>query len=161
MFRAYLDEPQRYAQCFIQGWYLTGDLVCRDAEGRYTFVSRGDEVIKSAGQLIGPSEVESCLLAHPAVAECGVIGKPDRLVGEAVKAFLVLKKSFASDEDLRLDLLAFARKRLGPAMAPREIAFCKSLPKTRNGKIIRRLLKARVLDLPEETISDLDLADQG
>jgi acetyl-CoA synthetase len=160
MFRDYVDEPESYAQCFADGWYLTGDLVCRDAEGRYTFVSRSDEVIKSAGQLIGPSEVESCLLEHPAVAEAGAIGKPDPVIGEAVKAFVALKDGFTADEDIRRDLLAFARKRLGPAMAPREIAFCRNLPKTRNGKIVRRLLRARELDLPEAT-SSLDLAQQG
>jgi acetyl-CoA synthetase len=159
MFRDYVDEPESYAQCFADGWYLTGDLVCRDAEGRYSFVSRSDEVIKSAGQLIGPSEVESCLLEHPAVAEAGAIGKPDPVIGEAVKAFVALKDGFTADEDIRLDLLAFARKRLGPAMAPREIAFCRNLPKTRNGKIVRRLLRARELDLPEGT-SGLDLAQQ-
>ena len=81
MFRGYVDEPESYARCFADGWYLTGDLVCRDAEGRYCFISRGDEVIKSAGQLIGPFEVESCLLEHPAVAEAGAIGKPDPVIG--------------------------------------------------------------------------------
>jgi acetyl-CoA synthetase len=161
MFRDYVDEPESYARCFGDGWYLTGDLVCQDAEGRYSFVSRGDEVIKSAGQLIGPSEVESCLLEHPAVAEAGAIGKPDPVVCEAVKAFVALKDGFTADEELRLDLLAFARKRLGPAMAPREIAFCRSLPKTRNGKIVRRLLRARELNLPEGDRSSLDLAQQG
>ena len=160
MFRGYVDEPESYAQCFSDGWYLTGDLVCRDAEGRYCFISRGDEVIKSAGQLIGPFEVESCLLEHPAVAEAGVIGKPDPVIGETVKTFVVLRDGFPANEELRLDLLAFTRKRLGPAMAPREIAFCRSLPKTRNGKIVRRLLRARELGLPEGT-SGLDWAQQG
>ena len=160
MFRGYVDEPESYAQCFSDGWYLTGDLVCRDAEGRYCFISRSDEVIKSAGQLIGPFEVESCLLEHPAVAEAGVIGKPDPVIGETVKTFVVLRDGFPANEELRLDLLAFTRKRLGPAMAPREIAFCRSLPKTRNGKIVRRLLRARELGLPEGT-SGLDWAQQG
>ena len=160
MFRGYVDEPESYAQCFSDGWDLTGDLVCRDAEGRYCFISRSDEVIKSAGQLIGPFEVESCLLEHPAVAEAGVIGKPDPVIGETVKTFVVLRDGFPANEELRLDLLAYTRKRLGPAMAPREIAFCRSLPKTRNGKIVRRLLRARELGLPEGT-SGLDWAQQG
>jgi acetyl-CoA synthetase len=158
MFRGYVDEPERYAQCFAEGWYLTGDLVCRDDQGRFSFVSRGDEVIKSAGQLIGPFEVESSLLEHPAVAEVGAIGKPDPVLGETVKAYVLLKEGFAVDENLRLDLLAFARKRLGPALAPREIAFCRELPKTRNGKIVRRLLRARELGLLE-TDSSLDSAE--
>ncbi|MGE5600527.1 MAG: AMP-binding enzyme, partial [Pseudomonadota bacterium] len=160
MFRDYVDEPESYARCFADGWYLTGDLVCRDAEGRYCFISRGDEVIKSAGQLIGPFEVESCLLEHPAVAEAGAIGKPDPVIGETVKAFVALRDGFSANEELRLELLAFARKRLGPALAPRQIAFCRTLPKTRNGKIVRRLLRARELDLPEGTFS-LDLTQEG
>lgn len=161
MFRGYLDEPERYAECFDEGWYFTGDLVSRDEDGLFWFVSRGDEVIKSAGQLIGPFEVESCLLEHPAVAEVAVIGKPDPLVGDVVKAFVVLKDDYASDEDLRLDLLGFARKRLGPALAPREIAFCRSLPKTRNGKIVRRVLRARELGLPDGGQALLEAAEAG
>jgi acetyl-CoA synthetase len=160
MFRGYVDEPERYAQCFAEGWYLTGDLACRDAEGRFSFVSRGDEVIKSAGHLIGPFEVESTLQEHPAVAEVGVIGKPDPVVGETVKAFVLLKDGFDADEDLRLQLLAFARKRLGPALAPREIAFARDLPRTRNGKIVRRLLRARELGLSDIRSSTLDKAEQ-
>ena len=102
MFRDYVDEPESYARCFADGWYLTGDLVCRDAEGRYSFVSRGDEVIKSAGHLIGPSEVESCLSEHPAVAEAAAIGKPDPVIGETVKAFVALRDGFAADEVARI-----------------------------------------------------------
>jgi acetyl-CoA synthetase len=158
MFRAYLGEPERYAECFAEGWYLSGDMVCRDQEGRFSFVSRNDEVIKSAGHLIGPFEVESSLLEHPAVAEAGAIGKPDPIIGEIVKAFVALRDGFTADEQLRLDLLAFSRKRLGPALAPREISFCRSLPKTRNGKIVRRLLRARELGLPEGDLSNVDLA---
>jgi acetyl-CoA synthetase len=160
MFRAYVDEPDRFAECFADGWYLSGDMVCRDADGRFTFVSRGDDVIKSAGQLIGPAEVEGVLLEHPAVAEAGAIGKPDPLIGEAVKAFVALKAGYTADENLRLDLVAFARQRLGPAMAPREIAFCRSLPKTRNGKIVRRLLRARELGLPEGDLPGPDTDTQ-
>lgn len=158
MFRGYIDEPERYEECFAQGWYLTGDLVCRDADGRFSFVSRGDEVIKSAGQLIGPFEVESTLMEHPAVAEAGAIGKPDPVVGETVKAYVSLKDGVTASVDLRLDLLAFARNRLGPALAPREIAFCPDLPKTRNGKIVRRLLRARELGLTDSNPTSLDPA---
>ena len=91
MFRGYLHEPERYARCFAGGWYLSGDLARRDDDGYIWFVGRGDDVIKSAGHLIGPFEVESALMEHPAVAEAGVIGKPDPVVGEMVKAFVTLK----------------------------------------------------------------------
>ncbi|HYN39478.1 MAG TPA: acetate--CoA ligase, partial [Rhodospirillales bacterium] len=161
MFRGYVGEPERYAKCFVDGWYLTGDLVCHDAQGRYSFVSRGDELIKSAGHLIGPYEIESSLMEHPAVAEAGAIGKPDPLIGEVVKAFIALKDGYTADETLRLELLAFARQRLGPALAPREISFCRSLPKTRNGKIVRRLLRARELGLPEGDLLGVEAPEQA
>ena len=156
MFRGYLNNPERYQASFVGGWYLSGDLVRRDDDGYYWFVGRGDDVIKSAGHLIGPFEVESALMEHPAVAEAGVIGIPDDLVGEVVKAFVSLNTGFAESEDLRLDLLGFARKRLGAAVAPREIAFEQHLPHTKSGKIMRRLLKARELDLPEGDTSTLE-----
>ncbi|HEY7671669.1 MAG TPA: acetate--CoA ligase [Gammaproteobacteria bacterium] len=156
MFRAYVGEEERYRKCFRAGWYLTGDLAQRDADGYYTFVGRADDVIKSAGHLIGPFEVESALLEHPAVAEAGVIGKPDPVVKEIVKAFVALRAGFAPSETLRRELVAHARRRLGPAVAPREIEICASLPKTRSGKIMRRLLKARELGLPEGDTSTLE-----
>ena len=156
MFRAYLGQEERYRKCFAEGWYLSGDLVRRDAEGYFWFVGRADDVIKSAGHLIGPFEVESVLMEHPAVAEAGVIGKPDPVVGEVVKAFVSLKAGHQPGEDLRLQLLAHARKRLGAAVAPKEIAFADSLPRTRSGKIMRRLLKARELGLPEGDLSTLE-----
>ena len=160
MFRGYVGEPERYAKCFAGGWYLTGDLVCRDSEGRFSFVSRGDELIKSAGHLIGPYEVESSLVEHPAVAEAGAIGKPDAVIGEVVKAFVTLREGYRADEELRIDLLAFARQRLGPALAPREITFCPSLPKTRNGKIMRRVLRARELGLPEGDLGGVEAPEE-
>ena len=156
MFRGYLGQDERYRKCFAGDWYLTGDLVKRDADGYYWFVGRADDVIKSAGHLIGPFEVESVLLEHPAVAEAGVIGKPDPVVGESVKAFVSLKAGFEPSEDLRMDLLGHARKRLGAAVAPKEIAFLPTLPRTRSGKIMRRLLKARELGLPEGDLSTLE-----
>jgi acetyl-CoA synthetase len=156
MFRGYLGQEERYRKCFAGGWYLTGDLARRDADGYYWFVGRADDVIKSAGHLIGPFEVESALMEHPAVAEAGVIGKPDPVVGEVVKAFVSLKKDFAPSEELKLQLLAHARKRLGAAVAPKEIDFAGTLPRTRSGKIMRRLLKARELGLPEGDISTLE-----
>jgi acetyl-CoA synthetase len=156
MFRGYLHNDERYQKCFANGLYLTGDLAKRDTDGYYWFVGRADDVIKSAGHLIGPFEVESVLMEHPAVAEAGVIGKPDEVVGEVVKAFVSLKQGFEPDEALRLQILGHARKRLGAAVAPKEIAFLPALPRTRSGKIMRRLLKARELGLPEGDISTLE-----
>ncbi len=156
MFRGYLNNEARYRKCFAGEWYLTGDLARVDADGYYWFVGRADDVIKSAGHLIGPFEVESALMEHPAVAEAGVIGKPDPVVGEVVKAFVSLKDGFMPDEALRLDILGHARKRLGAAVAPKEIAFLPMLPRTRSGKIMRRLLKARELGLPEGDTSTLE-----
>ena len=156
MMRSYLNEKQRYAKCFADGWYLSGDLAMRDEEGYYWFVGRADDVIKSAGHLIGPFEVESVLMEHPAVAEVGVIGVPEPTAGEIVKAFVALKHGVEPSEALRKELLGHARRRLGPAVAPRDIAFRVNLPKTRSGKIMRRLLKARELGLPEGDISTLE-----
>ncbi|HEY5946615.1 MAG TPA: acetyl-coenzyme A synthetase, partial [Kofleriaceae bacterium] len=156
MFRGYLGEDERYAKCFVGGWYLTGDLAKRDADGYYWFVGRSDDVIKSAGHLIGPFEVESALLSHPAVAEAGVIGVPHPIAGEIVKAFVSLKPGITASEELRAELLGHARKKLGPAVAPREIAFATDLPRTRSGKIMRRLLRARELGLVEGDTSTLE-----
>lgn len=156
MMRAYLNEEQRYRKCFVGGWYLTGDLAMRDSEGYYWFVGRSDDVIKSAGHLIGPFEVESALMEHKAVAEAGVIGIPEPTAGEVVKAYVALKDGFEPSETLRKELLGHARQRLGPAVAPKDIAFRQNLPKTRSGKIMRRLLKARELGLPEGDISTLE-----
>ena len=156
MFRGYLGDEQRYRKCFAGGWYLTGDLVRRDADGYFWFVGRGDDVIKSSGHLIGPFEVESVLLEHPAVADAGVIGKPDPVAKMIVKAFVSLKPGREPGEELRRDLLAFARSRLGAAVAPREIEFVDSVPHNRSGKVMRRLLKARELGLPEGDISTLE-----
>jgi acetyl-CoA synthetase len=156
MFRAYLGEEERYRKCFAGGWYLTGDLARRDADGYFWFVGRADDVIKSSGHLIGPFEVESTLLEHPAVAEAGVIGKPDPVAGEIVKAFVSLKPGIEPSDGLRRELLGFARQRLGAVVAPKEIDFLASLPRTRSGKIMRRLLKARELGLPEGDLSTLE-----
>jgi len=156
MFRGYLHEDARYRKCFTDDLYLTGDLVKRDPDGYFWFVGRADDVIKSAGHLIGPFEVENVLTDHPAVAEAGVIGKPDPVVGEVVKAFVSLKQGFTADEALRRELLGHARKRLGAAVAPKEIEFVDALPHTRSGKIMRRLLKARELGLPEGDTSTIE-----
>ena len=156
MMRGYLNEEERYRKCFAGGWYLTGDLARRDEDGYFWFVGRADDVIKSSGHLIGPFEVESCLMEHEAVAEAAVIGKPDPMAGEIVKAFVALKDGHEPNEALRRDLLAHARRRLGAVVAPKEIDFRANLPKTRSGKIMRRLLKARELGLPEGDLSTLE-----
>jgi acetyl-CoA synthetase len=158
MFRGYLHDEERYAKCFAGGWYLTGDVARRDADGWLWFVGRADDVIKSAGHLIGPFEVESVLMEHPTVLEAGVIGVPDPVAGEVVKAFVCLRPGVEPSDDLRLELIGFGRRRLGPAVAPRDIAFDQHLPKTKSGKIMRRLLKARELGLPEGDLSTLEPA---
>ncbi|MFZ1828886.1 MAG: acetate--CoA ligase [Candidatus Competibacteraceae bacterium] len=156
MFRTYLDGEPRYRQCFIDGWYLSGDLATCDADGYFWFVGRNDDVIKTAGHLIGPFEVESVLLEHPAVAEAGMIGKPDEVAGQIVKAFVALKPGHEPSDALRKELMGFARTRLGATVAPRELEFVTDLPKTRSGKIMRRLLRARELGLPLGDLSTLE-----
>ena len=161
MFRGYLNQDERYRKCFHQDphhgeLYLSGDLVKRDADGYLWFVGRADDVIKASGHLIGPFEVENVLTDHPAVAEAAVIGKPDPTYGAIVKAFVTLKTGYTADDDLRRDLMGHARKRLGAAVAPKEIDFLDSLPHTRSGKIMRRLLKARELGLPEGDTSTVE-----
>jgi len=158
MFRGYLGEPERYEACFTAGWYISGDLARRDQEGYFWFVGRGDDVIKSAGHLIGPFEVESVLMEHPSVVEAGVIGIPDAVAGEVVKAYVVLHRDVSPTDDLRLELIGFARKRLGAAIAPRDVAFAEHLPHTQSGKIVRRVLKQRALGLPEGDTSTLEAA---
>jgi acetyl-CoA synthetase len=156
MFRAYLHNEEKYANSFIGGWYLSGDLAYKDEEGYFWFVGRADDIIKTSGHMVGPFEVESTLMEHPSVAEAGVIGKPDPLIGQLVKAFVSLKSGFEPTEELRRELIGFGRKRLGTAVAPKEIEFQQSLPKTRSGKIMRRLLKAREMGLPEGDTSTLE-----
>jgi acetyl-CoA synthetase len=156
MFRAYLGEPDRYAKAFRGGWYLTGDLARRDGDGYFWFVGRTDDVIKTSGHLIGPFEVESVLLEHHAVAEAGVIGKPDPTAGEIVKAFVNLRPGYVWSHELEKELLAHARVRLGAVVAPKEIEYAEVVPRTRSGKIMRRLLKARELGLPEGDVSTLE-----
>ena len=158
MFRGYLGQQERYEKCFRDGWYLSGDLAMRDADGYFWFVGRADDVIKSAGHLIGPFEVESALVEHPAVAEAAVIGIPDERAGEIVKAFVTLHQGFEAGEELQRELLGHARKKLGAAIAPRQIEIADDLPRTRSGKIMRRLLKARELGLPEGDTSTLEKA---
>ena len=148
MFRGYLHDQDGYRACFAGGWYLTGDLARRDADGYFWFVGRADDVIKSAGHLISPFEVESALMEHPAVVEVGVIGRPDPIAGEIVKAFVTVAAGQVPDDELRLELIAWGRIRLGAVVAPKEIVFEQDLPKTNSGKIMRRVLRARDIGIP-------------
>ncbi len=155
MMRAYLNTPDRYKECFAGDWYLSGDLARIDADGYVWFIGRGDDVIKSAGHLIGPFEVESALMEYPAVVEAAVIGVPDQVVGERVEAFVVLGGGAEPSEAITRDLMAFARRRLGSAVAPRRITCEPALPHTQSGKIMRRVLRARAQGLPEGDLSTL------
>ena len=156
MFRTYWNDEERYDSRFKHGWYLTGDKAKRDADGYFWFVGRDDDVINTAGHLVSPFEVESALIEHEAVAEAGVIGKPDAIAMEVVKAFVTLNDGVEETPQLMRELNRHCRARLGPAVAPREIQVIEVLPKTRSGKIMRRLLKARELGLPEGDTSTLE-----
>ena len=156
MFRTYWNDEERYNSRFKNGWYLTGDKAKKDADGFFWFVGRDDDVINTAGHLVSPFEVESALIEHEAVAEAGVIGKPDAIAMEIVKAFVTLNDGFENSPELLRSLNNHCRTRLGPAVAPREIEAIDVLPKTRSGKIMRRLLKARELGLPEGDTSTLE-----
>ena len=156
MFRTYWNDQDRYDSRFKHGWYLTGDKAKRDADGFFWFVGRDDDVINTAGHLVSPFEVESALIEHEAVAEAGVIGKPDAIAMEIVKAFVTLNDGFSESRELLRELNNHCRTRLGPGVAPREIQVIEILPKTRSGKIMRRLLKARELGLPEGDTSTLE-----
>ena len=156
MFQTYWRQEERYESRFVNGWYFSGDEAEQDEDGYFWFIGRTDDVINTAGHLVGPFEVESALIEHPAVAEAGVIGKPDPVAMEVVKAFVSLKEGYEATDDLRRELMGFARGKLAAAVAPREIEIIAGLPKTRSGKIMRRLLKARELGLPEGDTSTLE-----
>ena len=156
MFRTYWNKEELYKSRFKGNWYITGDRAKMDEDGYFWFVGRADDVINTAGHLVGPFEVESALIEHPAVAEAGVIGIPDPIAMEVIKAFVSLKDGYTPSEELRKDIKNFARKKLAALACPKEIAFLPSLPKTRSGKIMRRLLKARELGLPEGDTSTLE-----
>lgn len=141
MFLVYWNQPEATTRKFIGDWMTTGDQGLVDDEGYVHFIGRDDDVITSAGYRIGPGEIEDCLLKHPSVALAAVIGKPDALRTEIVKAFIQLKAGHSESETLRSDISAFVRERLSAHEYPREIAFVDSLPMTTTGKIIRRLLR--------------------
>jgi acetyl-CoA synthetase len=143
MFRTYWNNEQTYKSKFKNGWYLCGDRASIDEDGYFWFVGRDDDVINTAGHLVGPFEIESALLEHPAVAESAVVGKPDPVNMEVVKAFIALKPGNEPDKNLELEIMNFVRKKLSALAMPQEIEFVDSLPKTRSGKIMRRVLRAK------------------
>ena len=143
MMRTYWNNEETYQKKFRNGWYMTGDLASLDKEGYFWFVGRDDDIINTGGHLVSPFEVESVLLEHPAIAESAVVSKPDPINMEVVKAFVSLKTGFKSSPELDLEIMNFIRKKLSPLAMPQEIAFVDSLPKTRSGKIMRRILKAK------------------
>ena len=145
MMRSIWKNRAKYNSCFKKGWYITGDKAFKDKDGYFWFIGRADDVIKTAGERVGPFEVESALVEHPAIVEAGVIGKPDKLRGEIIKAFVTLRKGHNPSESLKKNLQKFTKKRLAGHAYPREIEFMDTLPKTRSGKIMRRVLKAREL----------------
>jgi len=156
MMRKIWRRPDKYASYFKKGWYLTGDQAMRDTDGYFWFVGRADDVIKTSGERVGPFEVESALVDHPTVVEAGVIGKPDAVRGTIIKAFVVLKKNVKPTEALKEELMHFVKHHLAGHAAPREIEFMDKLPKTRSGKIMRRILKAKELGLPIGDTSTLE-----
>ena len=153
MMRSYWQNPAAYESKFKNGWYLTGDRASIDADGYFWFVGRDDDVINTGGHLVGPFEIESALLEHPAVAESAAVAKPDPVNMEVVKAFVVVKPSFQADENLELEIMNFVRKRLSSLAMPQEIEFVDALPKTRSGKIVRRILRAQEWGEPIGDIS--------
>lgn len=154
--RTYWNNPAGFAAKFVHGWYLTGDRASIDADGYFWFVGRDDDVINTGGHLVGPFEIESALLAHPAVAESAAVATPDPMNMEVVKAFIVLKPGNEPNDDLELNIINFIRKRLSPLAMPQKIEFTTLLPKTRSGKILRRVLRAQEFGEPVGDLSTLE-----
>ncbi|WP_018665020.1 acetate--CoA ligase [Heyndrickxia acidiproducens] len=151
------NNPQKYESYFFpNGWYVSGDSAYMDEDGYFWFQGRVDDVIMTSGERVGPFEVESKLIEFPAVAEAGVIGKPDPVRGEIIKAFIALRDGYEESDELKEEIRLFVKKGLAAHAAPREIEFCEKLPKTRSGKIMRRVLKAWELDLPTGDLSTID-----
>ena len=149
------NEP-KYNEYMIGGWYYTGDTAQIDKDGYFWYVGRADDVIKTSGERVGPFEVESALIEHEAIVEAGVIGKPDQLRGSIIKAFIVLTPGHTGSDELKKDIQKFVKSRLAGHAYPREIDFVETLPKTRSGKIMRRLLRAKELGLPIGDTSTLE-----
>ncbi|MBE5676758.1 acetate--CoA ligase [Staphylococcus sp. SS87] len=149
-------NPEKYNSYFIGDWYVSGDSAYRDEDGYFWFQGRVDDVIMTAGERVGPFEVESKLVEHEAVAEAGIIGKPDPVRGEIIKAFVALRKGYEPTDELKEEIRLFVKEGLSAHAAPREIEFKDKLPKTRSGKIMRRVLKAWELDLDAGDLSTME-----
>jgi acetyl-CoA synthetase len=148
MIRTIFNNPERYIKTYwaeIKGVYFTGDVAYRDKEGYFWIQGRTDDVLKVAGHRIGTAEVESAFNSHKSVVETGVIGVPDPVKGEVIKAFIILKQGFTPSDELKTELITHVRKTLGPVAVIKDLAFTDKLPKTRSGKIMRRVLKAQEL----------------
>ncbi|MBP1996487.1 acetate--CoA ligase [Paenibacillus eucommiae] len=157
LMRKVWNNPAKYEEYFrIPGWYISGDSAYRDEDGYFWFQGRVDDVINTAGERVGPFEVESKLVEHPAVAEAGVIGKPDPMRGEIIKAFIALREGYTPSDELKAEISKFVKEGLSAHAAPREIEFKDKLPKTRSGKIMRRVLKAWELNLPTGDLSTIE-----
>jgi acetyl-CoA synthetase len=157
MMRKIWNNPNKFDEYFrLKGWYISGDSAYQDEDGYFWFQGRVDDVINTSGERVGPFEVESKLVEHPAVAEAGVIGKPDPMRGEVIKAFISLREGFVASEELKADIAKFVKEGLSAHAAPREIEFKDKLPKTRSGKIMRRVLKAWELNLPTGDLSTIE-----
>lgn len=156
MMQTIWQRKEKYDSYFVNGWYISGDHGWQDEDGYFWFIGRADDVIKTSGERVGPFEVESMLMEHPSIVEAGVIGKPDPLKGEIIKAFVVLKKDVIPSDTLKEELSQFVKKHLAGHAYPREIEFIDKLPKTRSGKIMRRILKAKELGLPIGDTSTLE-----
>ncbi|MCX8204662.1 MAG: AMP-binding protein, partial [Candidatus Nezhaarchaeota archaeon] len=152
-------DPERYKQTYwskFPGVYYTGDYAIKDEDGYFWILGRADEVLKIAGHRIGTAEIESALVSHPAVAEAAAIGRPDPVKGEAIVVFVILKRGYELTPRLREELVEHVRKTIGPIATPQQVLAVSSLPKTRSGKIMRRVLKALVLNQPVGDLSTLE-----
>ncbi|MFA9560283.1 acetate--CoA ligase [Evansella sp. AB-rgal1] len=157
MMRKIWKNDQKYNEYFsIPGWYVSGDTAYRDNDGYFWFQGRNDDVINTAGERVGPFEIESKLVEHPAIAEAGVIGKPDKLRGHIIKAFVSLREGYSYSDELKEEIQKFIKTELSAHAAPREIEFKDKLPKTRSGKIMRRVLKAWELNEPAGDLSTME-----
>jgi acetyl-CoA synthetase len=157
MMRQIWNNPAKYAEYFQhEPWYMSGDSAYMDNEGYFFFEGRIDDVIKTSGERVGPFEVESALIEHPAVAEAGVIGKPDPIRGAIIKAFVVLRPGFTPSDALKEEIMNYVKTHLAAHAKPKEIEFMDKLPKTRSGKIMRRVLKAKELGLPVGDLSTME-----
>jgi len=156
MVRTVWNNPERYEQYFLKGWFISGDSAYKDADGYFWFEGRVDDVINTSGERVGPFEVESKLVEHPAVAEAGVIGVPDPVRGEVIKAFITLREGYVESQELLDEIRNFVKTKLAAHAAPRLFEIRESIPKTRSGKIMRRVLKAWELGLPTGDLSTME-----